>query len=204
MRSGDDRQVCHRLLQRLAFSETRHNRDMFPANTMAYDKGWWGEVTGLRVGIESRRFVRTAHLHGRLDGYEGVNGRESHGRGRARRNTPLCGCIVIRVEQGLGPLFWNLGPEYQREVRDGQPHFMTGTPEEPFLRRQAKAKDPLKHELMREKVVQVRRRGYIKPGEVTSGTHTSVLTREKPTYEWCTMAPVVGSTRTCTHHIMGC
>ena len=106
--------------------------------------------------------------------------------------------------KGSAPLFWNWGPEYQREVRDGQPHFMTGTPEEPFLRKQAKAKDPLKHELMRKKVVQVRRRGYIKPGEVTSGTHTSVLTREKPTYEWCTMAPVVGSTRTCTHHIMGC
>ena len=48
---------------------------------------------------------------------------------------------------------------------------MTGTPEEPFLRKQAKAKDPLKHELMREKVVRVRQRGYIKPGEVTSGTH---------------------------------
>jgi hypothetical protein len=48
---------------------------------------------------------------------------------------------------------------------------MTGTPGEPFLRKQAKAKDPLKHELMRAKVVQVRRRGYIKPGEVTSGTH---------------------------------
>ena len=48
---------------------------------------------------------------------------------------------------------------------------MTGTPKEPFLRKQAKAKDPLKHELMREKVVRVRQRGYIKPGEVTSGTH---------------------------------
>ena len=56
------------------------------------------------------------------------------------------------------PLFWNWGPEYQREVRDGQPHFIMGTPK-PFLRKQAKAKDPLKHELMREKVVQVRRRG---------------------------------------------
>ena len=32
-RSGDDRQARHRLLQR----ETRHNRDMFPADTMAYD-----------------------------------------------------------------------------------------------------------------------------------------------------------------------
>jgi hypothetical protein len=39
VRSGDDRQVCHRLLQRLAFSETRHNRDVFPANIMAYDSG---------------------------------------------------------------------------------------------------------------------------------------------------------------------
>ena len=73
--------------------------------------------------------------------------------------------------KGSAPLFWNWGPEYQPEVRDGQPHFMTGTPEEPFLRKQAKAKDPLKHELMREKVVQLRRRGYIKPGEITSGTH---------------------------------
>ncbi len=56
---------------------------------------------------------------------------------------------------GLALLFWNWGSEYQREVRDGQPHFMTGTPGEPFLRKQAKAKDPLKHELMRAKVVQV-------------------------------------------------
>jgi hypothetical protein len=57
--------------------------------------------------------------------------------------------------KGLAPLFWNWGQEYQREVRDGQPHFMTGTHEEPFLRKQAKAKDPLKHKLMRKKVVQV-------------------------------------------------
>ena len=73
--------------------------------------------------------------------------------------------------KGSAPLFWNGGPEYQHEVRDGQPHFMMGTPGEPFLRKQSMAKDPLKHKLMRNKVVQVRRRGYIKPGEVTSGTH---------------------------------
>ena len=73
--------------------------------------------------------------------------------------------------RGSALLFWNWGSEYQREVRDGQPHFMTGTPGEPFLRKQAKAKDPLKHELMRAKVVQVRRRGYIRTGAVTSGTH---------------------------------
>jgi hypothetical protein len=73
--------------------------------------------------------------------------------------------------KGLAPLFWNWSPEYQREVRDGQPHFMMGTPGEPFLRKQSMTKDPIKHELMRNKVVQVRRCRYIKQGEVTSGTH---------------------------------
>ena len=48
---------------------------------------------------------------------------------------------------------------------------MMGTPGEPFLGKQSTAKDPLKHELMRNKVVQMQHRGYIKPGEVTSGTH---------------------------------
>ncbi len=57
--------------------------------------------------------------------------------------------------KGSAPLFWNWGLAYQREVRDGQPHFMMGTPGKPFLREQSKAKDPLKHELMRNKVVQV-------------------------------------------------
>jgi hypothetical protein len=58
--------------------------------------------------------------------------------------------------KGSAPLFWNWGQEYQREVRDGQPHFMTGGLEAPFLHKQAKAKDPDQHELMRAKVVQVR------------------------------------------------
>jgi hypothetical protein len=48
---------------------------------------------------------------------------------------------------------------------------MMGMPREPFLRKQSMANDPLKHKLMRNKVVQVQRQGYIKPGEVTSGTH---------------------------------
>ena len=38
------------------------------------------------------------------------------------------------------------------------------------MKKQAKAKDPLKHELMRDKVVQICQRGYIKAGEVISGT----------------------------------
>jgi hypothetical protein len=73
--------------------------------------------------------------------------------------------------KGLALLFWNWGPEYQREVWDGQPHFIRGSPEKPFMRKQSKAKDPLKHELMRAKVVQVHQQNYIRPGEVVSGTH---------------------------------
>ena len=48
--------------------------------------------------------------------------------------------------KGSAPLFWNWEPEYQRDMWDGQPHFMTGTFREPFMKKQAKAKDPLKHE----------------------------------------------------------
>ena len=73
--------------------------------------------------------------------------------------------------KGSALLFWNWGPEYQRDARDGQPHFMMGRLETPFLRKQAKARDPNQHELMRAKVVQVRQRGYIKAGEVVLGSH---------------------------------
>ena len=73
--------------------------------------------------------------------------------------------------KGSAPLFWNWGPEYQRAIWDGQPHFMIGTLEEPFMWKQAKAKDSLKHKLMRAKVVQVCQQGYIEPSNVTSGTH---------------------------------
>ena len=58
--------------------------------------------------------------------------------------------------KGSAPLFWNWGKEYQRAVRDGQPHFMIGSLDKPFMWKQAKAKDSLKHELMRAKVVEVR------------------------------------------------
>ena len=78
---------------------------------------------------------------------------------------------MVRMAQGLSPPLWNWGAEYQRAVWDGQPHFMIDSLDEPFMRKQAKAKDSLKHELMRAKVVEVRQRGYIKPGNVTSETH---------------------------------
>ncbi len=66
--------------------------------------------------------------------------------------------------KGLALLFWNWGPEYQCKVQDEQSHFMAGSPEKPFMRKQSKAKDPLKHELMWAKVVQVRQRNYIRLG----------------------------------------
>ena len=73
--------------------------------------------------------------------------------------------------EGSAPLFWNWPERYQREVRDGQPHFMMGVPGPPFLQAQSKHKEPAKHELMRAKVVKVRKLDYISSGEVVSGTH---------------------------------
>ena len=73
--------------------------------------------------------------------------------------------------EGSAPLFWNWPERYQREVRDGQPHFMTGIPGPPILRAQSKHKEPIKHELMRANVVKVRKLDYISSGEVVSGTH---------------------------------
>jgi len=72
--------------------------------------------------------------------------------------------------EGSASFFWNWGVEYQRGLRDGQPHFITG-PFPQFLQLQKGHKDPAKHELMRAKVVQVRKQGYILPGKVVGGTH---------------------------------
>ncbi len=69
------------------------------------------------------------------------------------------------------PLFWNWPRKCQTEVRDGQPHYLTGDFGPPFLRAQKRHKDPVKHELMRAKVVKVRRLDYIRTGGVVSGTH---------------------------------
>ncbi len=46
-----------------------------------------------------------------------------------------------------------------------------GMLESPFLWKQAKARDPSQHKLMRAKVVQVQQRGYIKEGKIVSSTH---------------------------------
>ncbi len=59
--------------------------------------------------------------------------------------------------EGSAPLLWNWPRKYQTEVRDGQPHYLTGDFAPPFLRAQKCHKDPDKHELMRAKVVKVQR-----------------------------------------------
>ena len=74
--------------------------------------------------------------------------------------------MVGRVRTSL--LDWP--PEYQKEVRDGQPHYLTGSFGPPYLRPQSKHKDWAKQELMRAKVVKVRRLEYIKAGKIESGT----------------------------------
>jgi hypothetical protein len=73
--------------------------------------------------------------------------------------------------EGSAPLFWNWPEQYQREVWDGQPHFLTGAMNRPFMRPQLRHKEPTKHELMRAKVVKVRKLDYIRMGKVASGTN---------------------------------
>ena len=73
-RLGDDRQAHHRLLQHLAFSETCHNRDIFPTNTMAYDMtiapfcgNWVRRVDGGVIAVGP--VAREVHPWGRGDVY---------------------------------------------------------------------------------------------------------------------------------------
>ena len=71
---------------------------------------------------------------------------------------------------GSTPFFWNWDKKYQEEVRDGQPHFVTGD-FGVFVRRQDPPTTPKDGELVRKKVVQVQTRGYIEVGEVISIIH---------------------------------
>ena len=72
--------------------------------------------------------------------------------------------------EGSAPFFWNWSEAYQREVRDGQQHFLTG-PLPVFLKAQKRHRDAASHELMCKKVVKVRKGGYVSAGPVVSGTH---------------------------------
>ncbi len=68
----------NRLLQRLAFSETRHfSRDMFPANTMAYDTDAASAACGLSSQVDPRKVSKTLtadRRHGSGGGGSGGSG----------------------------------------------------------------------------------------------------------------------------------
>jgi hypothetical protein len=81
---------------------------------------------------------------------------------------------------------------------------MTGTLTTPFMRKQAKARDPLKHELVWAKVVQVRQRGYIKPGEVASGTHYFCVDKGTSDIRMVYNGTAAGSMHFCMHHTTAC
>jgi hypothetical protein len=70
----------------------------------------------------------------------------------------------------LAPFFWNWSEAYQRDVRDGQRHFLTG-PLPVFMKVQKWHRDAASHELMQKKVVQVMKQGYVSAGTVVSSTH---------------------------------
>jgi hypothetical protein len=104
--------------------------------------------------------------------------------------------------EGSAPLFWNWPERYQREVMNGQPHFMTGKPGPPFLQAQFKHKDPAKHELMRAKVVMVRKLDYIRPGEVISGTNFFSVDTGETDIRMVYTGQAVGSMTYCTPPIL--
>lgn len=65
-------------------------------------------------------------------------------------------------QDGSTPYFWHWPEDYQSDVRDGQPHYLTGD-FGIFVKPQARANNPGHHEKMREKVVGLRKRDYIEP-----------------------------------------
>jgi len=105
---------------------------------------------------------------------------------------------------GSTPLFWNWPPEYQREVRDGQPHYITGSFGPPYLRPQSKHKDPAKQELMWAKVVKSGGWSTSRLGKLRAGQVSSAWTRERRTFGWCTTGRVVGLTTYFTPLTSGC
>jgi hypothetical protein len=71
--------------------------------------------------------------------------------------------------EGLAPFFWNKSEAYQREIPNGKRHFLTG-PLPVFMNPQKRHRDAASNKLMRKKVMQVRKRGYVSAGTVASGT----------------------------------
>jgi hypothetical protein len=86
--------------------------------------------TGMRQGKVVRTFVWTTHgraayawqwkkLRSTEDGLATMHG----GFDAMRR---CANASWFEWTEGSAPLFWNWGKDYQREVRDGQPHYTTG------------------------------------------------------------------------------
>ena len=71
---------------------------------------------------------------------------------------------------GSTPFFWNWQDRYSEEVRDGQRHFLIGEFSN-FMCPQLSCKLPRDAAMVREKVIPVRRIGYIEKGDVCSLVH---------------------------------
>ena len=106
--------------------------------------------------------------------------------------------------EGSAPLFWNWPQEYQKDMRDGQPHFLAGSSRPPYLRPQSKHKDPAKQELMWAKVVKVRRLGTSRPEQSRVRRASSVWTRGLRTSGWSTTGHVADSTTFSTPPTLDC
>ena len=73
-------------------------------------------------------------------------------------------------DQGSSLFFWRWPRGYRKWALEGQPHYQTGDLPR-FRRAQPPGRDPATTAKMKDKVVKVRERLYIEPGEVDSLTH---------------------------------
>ena len=79
--------------------------------------------------------------------------------------------MIFRLAvSGSTPFFWNWPKQYQEEVRDGQPHFLTGD-FGIFICRQDPPTTPEDGELVQKKVVQVRLKDCIEVGSIIRIIH---------------------------------
>ncbi len=72
--------------------------------------------------------------------------------------------------KGSAPFLKTWSEAYQRDVRNRQQHFLTG-PLSVFMKPKKRHREAASYKLMRKMVVQVRKRGYVIPEPVVSGTH---------------------------------
>jgi hypothetical protein len=78
-------------------------------------------------------------------------------------------CTAWEWGKGSRPYFWRWGPDYWKEARDGAKVWVKDKLPR-FQEKQDIPKDKVKRKLIQAKVGKVRKRGYIKPGKVSSVT----------------------------------